>query len=412
MALPNDVTAESIPKVGRLSFDADNPHWTLFDRFDQPVLACSSFLADFAARDMATASAKSYAQALLRWFRFLWAREILWDRATRDDVRDFVIWMRATPKPRPRPVTRFVPGSVNLATGKPNLAKGYAPRTINHNLAVLSAFYEFHRSRDGRPLLNPVPSRHVADGGRVDAHHNPLEVFRPGPRADYRQKVPRSAPRAMPDEAASAVFAKLTSHRDRALVAFYLSTAARPSELLGVTNDMIRPEDQTVTVRRKGSRALQRLPASPDSFVWLRLYQLGIPEEKSAPTAPAWWTLRQPHRPLEYDAMRAVLRRVNGALESNWTLHDLRHTAAMRMANDPLMSLTDIQTILGHVWLSTTQQYLRPREAEVIAHAVAHFQRHSTAKDRVLLPEPVLASGEASPYDPADMRELFGDNPW
>ena len=30
---------------------------------------------------------------------------------------------------------------------------------------------------------------------------------------------------------------------------------------------------QLVTVIRKGSRALQQLPASPDAFVWLRLYQ-------------------------------------------------------------------------------------------------------------------------------------------
>jgi len=31
-----------------------------------------------------------------------------------------------------------------------------------------------------------------------------------------------------------------------------------------------------VTVIRKGSRAVQQLPASPDAFVWLRLYQSGL----------------------------------------------------------------------------------------------------------------------------------------
>jgi integrase len=406
----NIAAAEDVPTVGRLSHDPGAARWNVLDGFDRPVAACTLFLTDFAARDMAEASAKSYARALLRWFRFLWARELVWDRASRDEVRDFVLWMRSTPKPRHRPVALFIPGSVNLATGKPNLGDGYAPRTINHNLAVLSAFYEFHRSRDGRPLLNPVPSRQIADGSRVNAHHNPLQEFRLGPRADYRQKVPRSGPRAMPDKAVSAVFAKLTSHRDRALVAFYLSTAARPSELLSVRNDMIRPEDQIVTVRRKGSRALQPLPASPDAFVWLRLYQLALPDNLTAPTSPVWWTLRRPHRPLEYETMRGVLRRVNGALESNWTLHDLRHTAALRMANDSLMSLTDIQTILGHVWLSTTQQYLRPREAEVIAHAAAHFQRRSATEARAKREDPVWP--ETSSYDPTDMRELFGDNPW
>jgi len=38
----------------------------------------------------------------------------------------------------------------------------------------------------------------------------------------------------------------------------------------------------------------------------------------------------------------------------------LRHTAAYRMARDPLMPLTDVQWVLGHAHLSTTQIYLTP----------------------------------------------------
>jgi AcrR family transcriptional regulator len=37
--------------------------------------------------------------------------------------------------------------------------------------------------------------------------------------------------------------------------------------------------------------------------------------------------------------------------------HDLRHTAAYRMARDPEMPLTDVQWVLGHAVLSTTQIY-------------------------------------------------------
>jgi hypothetical protein len=41
-------------------------------------------------------------------------------------------------------------------------------------------------------------------------------------------------------------------------------------------------------------------------------------------------------------------------------LHDLRHTAAYRMARDPQLPLTDVQWVLGHAHLSTTQLYLTP----------------------------------------------------
>jgi len=92
-----------------------------------------------------------------------------------------------------------------------------------------------------------------------------------------------------------------------------------------------------VTVIRKGSRAVQQLPASPDAFVWLRLYQSGL--AGAVPLGwddPLWVTRRRPFRPLTYHAARAMFSRATAALGANWTLHDLRHTAAYRMARDPL----------------------------------------------------------------------------
>jgi hypothetical protein len=49
------------------------------------------------------------------------------------------------------------------------------------------------------------------------------------------------------------IFARLPSHRDRALVAFYVSTGARASELLAVTNDGVDPGRQVITVVRKAA---------------------------------------------------------------------------------------------------------------------------------------------------------------
>jgi integrase len=40
------------------------------------------------------------------------------------------------------------------------------------------------------------------------------------------------------------------------------------------------------------------------------------------------------------------------------TLHALRHTAAYRMAEGPELPLTDVQFVLGHALLTTTQLYV------------------------------------------------------
>ncbi len=93
--------------------------------------------------------------------------------------------------------------------------------------------------------------------------------------------------------------------------------------------------------------------------------------------------------------------RANDGLGSNWTVHDLRHTAAYRMARDPGMPLTDIQWILGHAHLSTTQQYLNPLPADVIANVVAFHQRRGQAGWQ--RPGPVPG------YRPESLATLFGD---
>ena len=65
---------------------------------------------------------------------------------------------------------------------------------------------------------------------------------------------------------------------------------------------------------RKGSRALQHLPASVDAFVWLKLYQREIRDlVPPGPDDPLWWTLRRPFRRLAYDAARMVFNKANAA---------------------------------------------------------------------------------------------------
>jgi len=173
----------------------------------------------------------------------------------------------------------------------------------------------------------------------------------------YRARVVPRVPRCIPDARFNELFAQLGSHRDRALVAFWVSTGARAAELLGATVGDVDPGQQLITVVRKGTRVMQQLPACPDAFVWLRLYDAQlhglVPPGRDQ---PLWWTLRRPFRALSYDAARLMFGRANAGLGANWSLHDLRHTAAYRMARDPDVPLADVQWVLGHAHLSTTQR--------------------------------------------------------
>src|SRR5208282_6202279 len=233
--------------------------------------------------------------------------------------------------------------------------------------SVLRAFYDFHLEAGTGPMVSPFPLARGRGGGRANAHHNPVQPFPGGRAGRYRPKTARRIPRQIPDEKFGELFARLGSHRDRALVAFWVSTGARASELLGATAGDADPGQQLITVIRKGSRAVQPLPASPDAFVWLRLYQQEIHGLVPAgPDDPLWWTLRRPFRPLSYHAARAMFDRVNDAAGTGHSLHALRHSAAYRLASDPSVPISDVQWILGHRSLSSTQIYVNPTAEDVI----------------------------------------------
>jgi site-specific recombinase XerD len=186
-------------------------------------------------------------------------------------------------------------------------------------------------------------------------------------------------------------------------VAFYVSTGARASELLAVTQGGVDPGRQLITVVRKGSREAQELPASPDAFVWLRLYQVEM--EGLVPrgrTKPLWWTRRKPFRPLTYHAAHRMFERVNADVGTSATLHALRHTAAYRMAQDPAMPLTDVQYVLGHAQLTTTQIYLTPRKEDVIERVLVHHAEQTRKAAEHQTPPP------APGYRSETLDVLFG----
>jgi site-specific recombinase XerD len=378
--MERDVTALAIPRIGAVASIEAAPGTVLLDATGAPVEEVSEFFATMLASGASFSSLRSYGLALLRWWRFLAAIEVSWQRASRIEARDFVLWMRLV--------------------GPAAKSGGYAPATINHALAVIKMFYADRIAAGDGPLINPVPDADHRLGQRSQPHHNPMQPFAPGPRAPYRQKMPERIPRHLPDRLFDELFATLRSDRDRALLAFYVSTGARASELLGVTLDLVNPGEQRIGVRRKGSGRLQWLPASTDAFVWLRLYEQQVrrPEGERA----LWLTRRQPVRPLTYSAARRMLQRANESLGTAWMLHDLRHTAAQRMVEDPNMTLSDVQWVLGHAHITTTQIYLRPREEEVVTRVLAHH------RDRAERPTPPPPPLDTAGYSAEVLAVLFG----
>jgi integrase len=400
---PSELTTMVVPQVGRLLATGNlfDPY-QLVDPDGTAVDAVSAFFRDLQAAGRSPATVRSYGMDLLRWFRFLWAAGVGWDRATQGEARDFSRFLQVAAKPA-HPHWRHPDRTAAAPTVARSVKDRYAPSVRAHSETVLRSFYEFHREAGTGPILNPFPLDRSRRNRRAHAHHNPMEPHRNERSGLYRPKRPTRIPRAIPDDEFNEIFTRLPSHRDRALVAFYVSTGARASELLSVSQGGVDPGRQLISVLRKGSGAVQELPASTDAFVWLRLYQVEmeglIPKGRRQ---PLWWTLRRPLRPLTYHAVHRMFERVNGRAGTSASLHALRHTAAYRMAEDPALPLTDVQFVLGHAQLTTTQLYLTPRKEDVIRRVLVHHAEQTRQAAERCSPDP------APGYRPETLEVLFG----
>ncbi|RZD89564.1 integrase [Streptomyces albidoflavus] len=359
-----------------------------------PVAPVVPYLRDLSLSDNSPSTGRSYSYDLLRWFRILWLLGTPWDKAVESDVAAMVGWLRTAPNPQRQRTNPNAPqpGSVNQRTGKRYLKPGYAPSTINHALTVVSSFYEFYREKGQGPVINPVPSSSARR--QALAHYSPDEPIKTFRRARFRQRTPKVEPRAIPDAMWDEFFAVMNHDRDRAAVLLYVSSGARAEELLGVTPADIEWQGQLVYVISKGTKLREPIPVSPQGLVVLAAYldAIGLP----SPNEPVFRTRRGPDKPLSYWAMRRVMQRANARLATNWTLHDLRHTAAERMANDPHLTLVEVRAILRHTDLATTGRYLRARVEDLFDALQAHYNRPKV--------QPTIAPG----YDPDDFMAVFG----
>jgi integrase len=385
-----------LPRVGSVARGPSlSLPYVVVDAAGREVEPVSGYLRDMQLGDASSLTCRSYGHDLLRWFRLLWAVDVGWEQATDREAAALVGWLRSARNPQRRRSKPggYPAGSVNPTTGKPVPASGYAAATIAHNLSVVHGFYAFHRHFGRGPVLNPVPENKSRRAAL--AHVSPIEAPGRFRRGRLRPKVAARPPRAIPDAQWDELFTRMRCTRDRALLACYVTSGARASELLGVGLADIDWQSGQLWVISKGTRLRQAVPVSPEALAYLAAYldEAGLPSGGG----PVWRTRRGDTRPLTYWAARRIIQRASDHLGANWTLHNLRHTAATRMARDPGLTLVEVQSILRHAHVTTTALYTAVGLEDLLGKLAEHYQRPA---------EPVRWAAQ---YSPDDVAAVFGD---
>lgn len=100
METSRDLASLVVPLAGEL-VATDDPWepYRLLDPSGAPVGGVADYLQDIQGAGRSSATALAEASAGLVQRSYLWAFGIEWDRPTREDARDFMLWMKLADKP-------------------------------------------------------------------------------------------------------------------------------------------------------------------------------------------------------------------------------------------------------------------------------------------------------------------------
>ena len=213
--------------------------------------------------------------------------------------------------------------------------------SVSRKLACLKTFFKF-LVREGRLKVNPA------------------ELI-------SSPRLPKKLPAYMGEEETARVMEMpqgngLREVRDRAILELLYASGLRVSELVGLNEDEIDMQQETVRVLGKGNK--ERIV--PFGSFAARAIQEYLEAKRTVPNVepekdgsiPAFLSVRKnPRRIVVRDVQRLVARmRLGLKTTRRVTPHTLRHSFATHLLERGA-DLRSIQELLGHESLSTTQKY-------------------------------------------------------
>jgi integrase len=176
----------------------------------------------------------------------------------------------------------------------------------------------------------------------------------------------RSARYVPPEKDFWTVYKVASSEQDKLMLLCYLHLAARRNEIFNLRKDDVDFEGKRIRLytrkRKDGSLHYDWLPLTNRLFKKLSDFLPGVSGE---------WILTNPQSKLPFVARQHWLPRIcKKAGVKQFGLHAVRHLSASILINNKI-SLIDVQTILRHKNMITTQRYIHRLES--VRHAVDVF---------------------------------------
>jgi integrase/recombinase XerD len=184
----------------------------------------------------------SYATILKQYWEYLSQQQLDWQQITLDDLAQFVLWLK------------LPTGSLRILPAQP-VPQARSNRTINHALAVLSSFYDYHWRMDELSInvkekmttyLHPRARRY-----KSFLHH--ITKGSPVAKNILKQKEEkRQRPPTLTKTEVQMLLDACSNQRDRLLVWLLYESAMRVGEVLALYVEDVDVAENRLYVRDRG----------------------------------------------------------------------------------------------------------------------------------------------------------------
>lgn len=355
-------------RVQEVKLDNNLRRYMLLDDNGIPIIPVAKYLKYLDNGEKSPNTQKTYCYALKLYFEYLNEIDIDYRKVNINILSDFVGWLRN-------------PYENNKVIGLKPIKAKRTEKTVNLIIAVVTNFYDYlFRSEEIDNDMIEKVMKQIFTGG-----HTPYKDFlyhvnkdKPSNKNILKIKEPRRKIKILTKEEVEKVYRATTNIRDEFLVKLLFETGLRIGEALSLfIEDFIFDHNKGHKIRLvdrgelpNGARLKtgeREIYVSQDLMDLFDDYEYELLDELEIDTNFVFVKLRGENagKPLEYQDVSALFKRLKQKTNIDVHAHLLRHTHAT-MYYRQIKDIKQVQERLGHSQIQTTMNmYLHPSDEDI-----------------------------------------------
>ena len=335
-------------KVQKIRLTDGRLSWTVLDANLLPILPIAQFLSFLMNADRSPNTIRTYAHHLQTWWLYLEQTNKEWKSVNLAWLAEFIDWLR-------RPPDAASLGAVVMESAR-------KPSTLNAIVSAVIAFYDYHERMDS------------LDGHRLNAkttrlghsaHYQPfLKGIAPSRTAHsvVSQSAPKREVQILTEQQVQTLIEGCRLKRDRFLLNLLYQTGMRIGQALGLHHQDIETWHNLIRVVPRFDNANEARAKSLEPYIvhvsegLMAQYSDYLVEEYPSELDSEYvfvvLTGEGKGRPLGYQAVRSLFKRLGQKTGITTHPHILRHTHITELVRQGV-DLTVIQKRVGHQSIQT-----------------------------------------------------------